>query len=128
MVQVLTQVMLMFMVASGALVSQLLIKHGINSGGPLTIANFEDLIGFFLRVLTTPVLLFGYGLSGVTGLLWIIVLGRTDLSYAVPMMSATYFVLVLVTSGLVLGENVSVWRWAGTLVILVGALLVARGG
>ena len=116
----------LLLVSLGALTSQLLMKHGVSQGGPLSVASLEQLVGLVQRILTTPVLLLGYSLSFVTGVVWLVVLARSDLSYALPLTTATYFVLMLLLSALVLGEAVSPWRWAGTLLILLGIALVSR--
>jgi drug/metabolite transporter (DMT)-like permease len=66
--------------------------------------------------------LFLYGLSAV---FWMTVLSRVDLSFAYPMVGFSY-VIVLLFSALLLGEQVSPLRWLGTLVIVLGIVLVTR--
>jgi drug/metabolite transporter (DMT)-like permease len=56
---------------------------------------------------------------------WIAVLARLELSLAYPFL-ALNFVLVALSSRLILGESVPALRWAGILVICLGILLVAR--
>jgi drug/metabolite transporter (DMT)-like permease len=73
-------------------------------------------------------LLTGYILSFLTGFIWLAVLSRMNLSYAAPMMTATYFMLLLLTSALVLREVVTPAHWAGTLLIISGMFLIARVG
>jgi drug/metabolite transporter (DMT)-like permease len=80
------------------------------------------------RILTTPTLFLGYVLSFATGLLWLVILSRVDLSYAVPLMTGIYFLLLLLTSTLVLREAVTPVHWLGTLLILAGIALTARSG
>ena len=114
--------------AFGALLSQTLMKHGLNQGGPIMVANVSEFVGLILRILTTPALLVGYILSFLTGFVWLAVLSRMNLSYAAPMMTATYFMLLLLTSALVLREVVTPAHWAGTLLIISGMFLIARVG
>ena len=119
---------LIIVAACGALVSQALMKHGLNQGEPITVANLGQFVALFHRILTTPALLLGYVLSFGTGLIWLVILSRLNLSYAVPMMSATYFILVLLTSALVLREVVTTGQWIGTMLIVAGMFLIARFG
>ena len=119
---------LIFVAACGALLSQTLMKQGLKEGGPITVGSLNQVVDLILRILTTPVLLTGYILSFLTGFIWLAVLSRMNLSYAVPMMTATYFILMLATSTLVLREVVTPVHWAGTLLIIAGMFLIARVG
>ena len=114
--------------AFGLLVSQLLMKHGVTRGGPITVGSLEQLWGLMQRILTTPTLFLGYFLSFVTGLVWLVILSRVELSYAVPLMTGIYFLLVLLTSTLLLRESVTPGHWFGTLLIVAGIYLTARSG
>ena len=119
---------LIVVAAFGALLSQTLMKQGLNQGGPIMVANAAQFVALILRILTTPPLLIGYILSFLTGFIWLAVLSRMNLSYAAPMMTATYFMLLLLTSALVLREVVTPAHWAGTLLIISGMFLIARVG
>ena len=119
---------LILVAAFGALLSQTLMKQGLNQGGPIMVANVAQFMALILRILTTPPLLIGYILSFLTGFIWLAVLSRMNLSYAAPLMTATYFMLLLLTSALVLREVVTPAHWAGTLLIISGMFLIARVG
>jgi uncharacterized membrane protein len=119
---------LIIVAAFGALLSQTLMKQGLSQGGPIMVANVAQFVALILRILTTPMLLTGYILSFLTGFIWLAVLSRMNLSYAAPMMTATYFMLLLLTSALVLREVVTPAHWAGTLLIISGMFLIARVG
>ncbi len=119
---------LIVVAAFGALLSQTLMKQGLNQGGPIMVANVAQFMALILRILTTPPLLIGYILSFLTGFIWLAVLSRMNLSYAAPLMTATYFMLLLLTSALVLREVVTPAHWAGTLLIISGMFLIARVG
>lgn len=119
---------LIVVAAFGALLSQTLMKQGLSQGGPIMVASPNEFIALILRILTTPALLVGYILSFLTGFIWLAVLSRMNLSYAAPMMTATYFMLLLVTSALVLREVVTPAHWAGTLLIIAGMFLIAKVG
>lgn len=55
--------------------------------------------------------------------LWLYVLTWAELSWALPLTALTY-VLNALLAGPLLGEEVSVHRWAGTLLIVAGVVVV----
>ena len=68
------------------------------------------------------------GLLLVAGfLLWALCLSRLSLSYAYPVAS-TSVLLIAVFSIVVLGEAISPKMWAGTVLILVGIVLLRPAG
>ncbi len=117
---------LILIAAFGALISQLLMKHGLNQGGPITGFSPGQFVMLIQRILTTPVLFIGYVLAFVSGLIWLIVISRLNLSYAVPLMTGTYFILLLFTSSFVLREVAPVSHWIGALLIVAGIFLITR--
>jgi multidrug transporter EmrE-like cation transporter len=112
--------------AAGLVVSQLLLKQGVRTAGPLSITNVQQFLEVIWHILTTPWLLGGYSLSAVTALLWLLLLSRLELSYAVPLLSGIYYVLALIAGFLVFQEVVSLSRWLGVFLIIAGIFLVAR--
>lgn len=62
---------------------------------------------------------------GVSFLLWIKVLSKVELSYAYPMVSLGY-VLVMIFSYFFFKENVTPIRILGVAFIMIGVILVAR--
>ncbi|RMH20529.1 MAG: hypothetical protein D6696_07960 [Acidobacteria bacterium] len=117
----------LLLVAAGMMASQLLLKKGMAVAGPLGFS--PRLLGELVwRILTTPQLILGYLIGGLTTLVWLVVLSRLELSHALPTLTAIYFILVVLASRFVLHEQVSVWRWAGTLVLILGIALIARDG
>ena len=88
----------------------------------------SELVGLDLALaaLTTWEVWLGLGLYISATVSWLAVLSRIDLSVAYPLASMNY-VLVTILAATVLHEQVGLLRWAGTLCILVGILVVARG-
>jgi len=60
------------------------------------------------------------------GLAWAVILKRMKLSVAYPVLSIS-FPLVLLLSSLAFGEDISVYKLLGSLFVLLGVLLIARG-
>lgn len=69
-------------------------------------------------------LLRGLLLYGLSAVLWLYVLSRTELSYAFPFLSLTY-VAILLTARFGLNEPLGANRVAGSLLIVLGVLLVS---
>lgn len=109
------------------LTGQLLIKQGLKQTGPVPI-DLGGLVGLIPRILATPLLLTGCLIGFLTTLLWLMILSRLELSYASPILTAIYFVLLLAFSRVMLHENVSSARWLGVLLTIVGIALISRNG
>lgn len=114
-------------VATGMVASQLLLKRGMTSTGPISLS-LEGVAGLIRAILSTPALIAGYLVGGVTTLVWLVVLSRLELSFAAPLVSALYFILLLLASRLFAAESVSPWRWAGTLLLVAAIFLISREG
>jgi len=98
------------------------LKTGMNRVGTVGMSGLLQSVG---RVIGTPQIWFGFFFVFAGALLWLVVLSRVALSWAYPMLSLGY-ILVLVLSKFVLGEHVSPIRWFGTLIIIAGVWLVYR--
>jgi drug/metabolite transporter (DMT)-like permease len=106
-------------VAFGA-VGQLTLKAAMNGLGQLQFSA-ETL----LRMATSPLLLIGIAIFGVSTLLWLLALTKADLSFAYPFLSLTY-IAVLIGGALLFHERVTFVRVLGFAVILTGVWIVAR--
>ncbi len=92
----------------------------VGDTGPLSRAALLD---FSLHTVTNPFVLLGVALLIAFFILYLTALSRLDLSFVLPMTAATY-VLTALFSWLILRETISSARWAGTLAVTVGILLV----
>ena len=86
-----------------------------------------------LRVQAQPEVLFTYlwifvglGIYAVGTCFWILCLSRLDLSYAYPFSGVTY-VLVFLASWFFFGDNISLQRVGGIVLICIGVVFVSRG-
>jgi multidrug transporter EmrE-like cation transporter len=80
-----------------------------------------SLVSLFLYLETWGGFIF-YGLSAVC---WLWVLSRAQLSYAYPVLSLS-FPIVVALSAVLFGETISLLKWAGVAVIVLGVSLLAR--
>lgn len=98
---------------------QLLLKRAAMAGGA------SD--GGAQRAFLSPWFLTGVSSLGLSMLLWVQVLRKVPLTIAHPL-TGTIFVIVPLASHYLWGEPLPPTRIFGVLVILVGVVLVARGG
>jgi multidrug transporter EmrE-like cation transporter len=105
--------------------AQLLLKAGTNAlGGAITL-NAQNWFGMFVKVLTQWPIIAGLGCYGISVIIWIISLSRTDVTVAYPMLSIGY-VISAIGAWMFLGEIVSPQRMLALAVIIVGVILLAR--
>ena len=103
-------------------VGQFLMKFGVNKVGGL---EELGLVKFMMTSFLSPFILLGLGLYAFSAVLWVILLSKLDLSVAYPALSIGY-VLILLVSTLFLGEQVSLARFGGVLLIMAGIVFVFR--
>ncbi|MFN8548874.1 MAG: EamA family transporter [Candidatus Eisenbacteria bacterium] len=95
---------------------------GMNEIGVMSLGNLWPTL---LRCATHPKILLGFTGFGIGAIFWLAVISQADLSWAYPMLSLGY-VLVLLISAFILREHVTMVRWLGALVICLGVYLVFR--
>jgi multidrug transporter EmrE-like cation transporter len=103
---------------------QLLLKHGMSAERD-EVDRLGEVVPRLLRAAVNPIIVGGFLFYGVSAALWLIILTRTDLSYAYPLLSMGY-VMVVLLSRVFFHEAVTPMRFAGTLVICVGVYLISR--
>lgn len=105
-----------------AAIAQIVLKLGIGETNTTV-----GLLGFFIKTLTSPIVILGLGLYGLGAVLWLIVLSREDVSFAYPLVSFAY-VLAIILSAVFLKESVTPARIIGPVFIIIGIFIIARFG
>ena len=118
-------VIVMFLAVSAGTVGDILLAKGMKEMGDLSAMNLRGIMDAALRALTTPKLIMGTAMLAVFFFLWLAVLSWEDLSVALPMQALNY-VLVAFLSQYFLGEVVSPMRWAGTILVCVGVMMITK--
>jgi multidrug transporter EmrE-like cation transporter len=98
---------------------QLILKWRISACGPLPDVLQEKII-FILRLLADWYVISGFFAAFVASLFWIMVMTKTELSFAYPIITAG---LTLLTTGLailLLGETISFPKVLGIILIICG--------
>jgi drug/metabolite transporter (DMT)-like permease len=98
------------------------LKFGLNAIGGVSLAGG---ITSFLKLFQTPWVIVGFGLYGVSSILWLDVLSKLDFSLAFPMVGLTY-VFTLLIGRFFFGEAVGWERMLGVVFILGGVFFLVR--
>jgi len=100
------------------------LKAGMNRTGAI---NPALLISDFKRVFfTTPFVLLGICSYVASVALYMVVLSRTYLTFAYPLMMSTGYVLIVIFSWQVFKEPFSFYKWIGMGLILIGVVLIGK--
>lgn len=102
------------------LLGQFSIKSGVNKLGGLSLT-FPDIA----KSLLSPLVLGGLVAYGIGSIFWILALSHKDLSYAYPMLSVGY-IIILILSWAFLGEQITLVRILGVILISFGVFLVFK--
>lgn len=107
-----------------AVTGQLLMKHGMGQIGfvELEASAVIQMVG---KALANIFVLLGIGCYVVSVVFWLLILSRVELSFAYPMISLGY-VIVMILSWVIFRENVTLLRVIGTLTIVLGVFLISR--
>ena len=105
--------------------AQLLLKAGTNALGGAIHLTMSNWFQTFIKVVTQLPILGGLACYGISLVVWIIGLSRTDVTIAYPMLSLGY-VVSAVGAWLFLGEIISPQRLVAIGVIVIGVVLLAR--
>lgn len=101
-------------------VGQTLLKAGVNKLGLLSL-DFNSI----LAAVSSMKIWGGLAIYGVSSVFWILALSNKDLSYAYPMLSIGYLVIIMV-SWLMLKEDINLIRISGVILISLGLLFVFK--
>ena len=119
--------LLLLIVLFTGILGQILLKIEANQLVPLlpeidSLGKFLLVVFSFLKNFKILLVLFLYGLGFLT---WIFILTKFELSYVFPMLVIIY-PLVLFFSWIFLKEDITTLRVLGTLIIVIGIILVAK--
>lgn len=103
---------------------QLVIKWQMGGAGPMPEGGAQKIV-FLLTQFLNPWILSGFVSAFVASLAWMAAMTRFELGYAYPFMSLA-FVIVMVLAILFFGEAPNLQRIAGTLLVMVGLVVIAR--
>jgi multidrug transporter EmrE-like cation transporter len=79
-----------------------------------------------MRAATSPWVVVGLVVFGVSAVAWMSTLAQVPLNIAYPFNALGYLLIVLASST-VLHERTSMWTWAGSLMVIAGLITVMAG-
>jgi multidrug transporter EmrE-like cation transporter len=115
-----TNVALLLFAVAAAATGQVMLKHGMQVASARAAHDGGSLA---LRAATSPWVLLGLLVFGVSAVAWLAALSRIPLSIAYPF-NALGYVAILTASVVVLHERANVLTWLGTLLVVSGLLIV----
>jgi drug/metabolite transporter (DMT)-like permease len=118
-------IVLILVSVSISAVAQLLLKMGMSHPKIQRALDLHDLGGLLGTILGNGNVWAGLSLYLLGAALWLIVLAKTELSFAYPFVSLG-FLLTMVFGLVMLHESVGVARVGGTFFVILGVLLIAR--
>jgi uncharacterized membrane protein len=104
---------------------QLILKWRIAQFGLLPL-ELIDKFKFLFGLLLDPAIFSGFVAAFLASLAWMAAMTKFDLSHAYPFMSLN-FVVVLLLSGWLLGEPMTMQKAVGVGLIILGTVVAARG-
>ena len=105
-------------------IGQVTLKKGGGLIKELTLS-WGNLEIFFKEIFTNFYILSWIFLGGLSAFFWIIAVSRLDISFATPVALSLGIVLAMILAQIFLGEQVSLVKWLGAVVIILGVLLLA---
>jgi multidrug transporter EmrE-like cation transporter len=112
-------VLLISAVATAA-AGQVMLKHGMQAATARAAHSRGSLA---VAAITSPWVLIGLLVFGVSAIAWLAVLSRVPLSVAYPF-NALGYLGILTASILILHERASIMTWAGSLLVVSGLIIV----
>jgi len=103
--------------------SQLIMRWRVGIAGAN--APIESSSAFIASLLLTPWVWMAFLATFLAGVAWMLALTRFELTYAFPFTGVS-FVLILLAGAFMFGEHVSIARIAGTLLVVLGLIVVVR--
>jgi drug/metabolite transporter (DMT)-like permease len=117
----------MTIAAASAAYGQILVRRGMLQVGSLETYSPLQLALYFWHALCNPNVIGGTILNAIFYFLFLAALSWTDVTVALPM-TAIEYVFAAVLAVLLLKEQVPSIRWVGIMLVIIGVVLIARGG
>lgn len=101
-------------------ISQIFLKKGLIKTGGIEINNFAEFTKSFLRLTQEKYILGGIFFAIMAALAWLIIISKKELTLVFPISGGIFYIFLFLFSWLFLGENITIWKITGTIIILIG--------
>lgn len=108
-------------------IAQILMKYGMSRPAMQRALGGGSVVDALWQIATSPGVIGGLFVFGISVCAWLYVLSRVDVSFAYPFVSLG-MVLTVLSGWLILGESVPLLRIAGLVLIVAGVMVVAVTG
>jgi len=105
--------------------ANMLLKAGVEKLGGFTLSK-TNLITDLAKAATSPFIIGGLILYGLSFILWLKVLTTNDLSRVYPIFVTCVFILTTIGSAKLFGEHISLLRITGLAIAIIGIYVIAR--
>lgn len=105
--------------------SQTIMRWQVSGAGELP-ADMQGKLHFILHLFLNPWVISSIFATLLAGVSWMLAMSQFEISYAYPWISLN-FVLMLLIGAMLFGESFSMQKLLGTLFIVVGIVVIARG-
>jgi len=113
---------LIFIVAASTAASQLLLKGGVMG---LDLSHFS--IDIVMKIAHSPFIIVSIILQLCVFAIWLVVISKTTLGYALGFSGAFLYLLIPLLSRLIYGELLTTLQWIGLFFISAGISCMAKG-
>jgi drug/metabolite transporter (DMT)-like permease len=113
---------ILFSVFCGAF-GQIALKHGMNKLGRTERIRHLAKVSNLVRMFTHPYVLLGVLFYAMSSIVWLGLLSQLEVSFLYPLVSLGYIITTIFAIGF-LKEKVSLQRWLGTLIVVLGSSLI----
>jgi multidrug transporter EmrE-like cation transporter len=120
--QIVSMIIISILLSSAA---QLLLKYGASSPSIQKAIYSHSILNLFHAMISTPQIILGLLCFGVSLILWIVILSRTDVSYAYPFV-ALGICLTILAGWFFFNESLSLLRIIGIAIVVAGVITVAN--
>lgn len=120
--QIVSMIIISILLSSAA---QLLLKYGASSPSIQKAIYSHSILNLFYAMISTPQIILGLVCFGVSLILWIVILSRTDVSYAYPFV-ALGICLTILAGWFFFNESLSMLRIIGVVIVVAGVITVAN--
>ncbi len=113
--------------ALSAAIGETLLSYGMKRSGTVMLNNPSQWLTLMLSVVRNPYIFTGVLFLGVFFFLYLAALSWADLSFVLPLTALSYIIAAFLAKYF-LKEDVSWFRWIGTIIIVIGIAFVAIDG
>ena len=104
-----------------------LLRKGMKEIGEVTTFTIPALWGVFTKAITNVTLISGVALDAMFFGCFLIALSMTEVTVVLPLTAVGYITTALIAKA-ILHEEVGMLRWAGTVAIVIGSIMIGKSG